>query len=123
MATESCLILGNIGELEQLFLNLLLNAYDATPYGGAVRVEDTRTEYAVTITVSDTGAGIAPEALGKIFEPFFTTKARGSGLGLAISSGIAQAHGGRLRALNLPTGGAMFSVELPLATSISATIA
>jgi PAS domain S-box-containing protein len=123
LATQSCLIIGNTGEIEQLFLNLLLNAYDATPNGGAVSVEAMRTDTSITITISDTGAGIAPEVLGKIFEPFFTTKARGSGLGLAISSGIAQAHGGRLRALNRPTGGAMFSVELPLTTSTSATIA
>jgi PAS domain S-box-containing protein len=123
LTAEPCVIVGNAGELEQLFLNLLLNAYDATPSGGNVTIEAVRTGTEIIVTVSDSGPGIPSDVLDKIFEPFFTTKARGSGLGLAISTGIAQTHGGRLRALNLPTGGAMFSVELPMAASTSATIA
>jgi two-component system, NtrC family, sensor histidine kinase HupT/HoxJ len=70
----------------------------------------------VTVTVSDSGPGIAPELLERVFEPFFTTKAKGSGLGLAISAGIAQAHGARLRALNRSVGGAVFTLEFPLAS-------
>src|SRR6266850_4739481 len=120
LAIEPCFIISNTGELEQLFLNMLLNAYDANPSGGTVSVEATRKKAEVIIEVSDTGAGIAPEVLDRLFEPFFTTKARGSGLGLAISSGIAQAHGGQLRAVNRPAGGAMLSVEFPIATSASA---
>jgi signal transduction histidine kinase len=115
---EPCVVLGNHAELEELFLNLVLNAHDATPGGGTIAVEMTRTDTHTTVTVSDTGPGIPPELQERIFEPFFTTKARGSGLGLAISAGIAQAHGARLRAGNRPSGGAVFTVEFPLASVV-----
>ena len=110
-----CRVLGDHQNLEQLFLNLLMNAHEATPPGGGLSVDVSREADQVTVTVGDTGPGIAPELLEKIFEPFFTTKQRGSGLGLAISAGVAQAHGARLRAANRPGGGAVFSVEFPLA--------
>jgi signal transduction histidine kinase len=74
------------------------------------------------VTVADTGPGIAPEWLERVFEPLFTTKARGSGLGLAISAGIAHAHGARLRAANRPAGGAIFTVEFPAASVVSAVV-
>jgi len=109
-------VLGDHQNLEQLFLNLLMNAHEATAPGGALSVGVTRDGEHVTVTVADTGPGIAPELLEKIFEPFFTTKQRGSGLGLAISAGVAQAHGARLRAANRPGGGAIFFVEFPLAS-------
>jgi PAS domain S-box-containing protein len=115
LGAEACVVVGNHQELEELFLNLLLNAHEATPAGGAIAVELTRAETQVVVTVSDSGPGIAPELLERVFEPFFTTKARGSGLGLAISAGIAQAHGARLRAANRATGGAVLTVEFPLA--------
>ncbi len=111
-------VVGNHQEMEQLFLNLMLNAHDATPAGGTIAVELTHAETHVTVTVTDSGPGIAPELLERVFEPFFTTKARGSGLGLAISAGIAQAHGARLRVHNRPTGGAVFTVEFPLASVV-----
>jgi len=123
LGAEARVVLGNHQEMEELFLNLLLNAHDATPRGGVVAVELTRTETHVTIAVSDTGPGIAPDLLERVFEPFFTTKARGSGLGLAISAGIAQAHGARLRATNRPTGGASFTIEFPPAPMASAVVA
>jgi PAS domain S-box-containing protein len=122
VGAEPCIVLGNHAELEQLFLNLLLNAHDATPNGGVVTVEVTRTDTLVTVTVSDSGPGVPPELLERVFEPFFTTKVRGSGLGLAISAGIAQAHGARLRATNRPTGGAIFTVELPVSNVVSAVV-
>jgi two-component system sensor histidine kinase AtoS len=118
-----CVVLGNAAELEQLFLNLLLNAHDATPSAGAVAVEVTATESHVIVAVADTGPGLAPELLERVFEPFFTTKARGSGLGLAISAGIAQSHGARLRAGNRAGGGAVFTVEFPLAAVASTVVA
>jgi PAS domain S-box-containing protein len=118
--SEPATVLGNPGELEQLFLNLLLNAREATPAGGAVCIDITRTETHATVAVSDTGPGIPPELLERVLEPFFTTKPRGSGLGLAISAGIAQAHGARLRPGNRTGGGAMFTVEFPLVTVVSA---
>jgi PAS domain S-box-containing protein len=123
LGTEPCVVRGNQEELVQLFLNLVWNAHDATPSGGAVTVEVTRTETHVTVAVSDSGPGIAPELLERVFEPFFTTKARGSGLGLAISAGIAQAHGARLRAGNRAAGGAIFTVEFPAAPVVSAVVA
>jgi len=106
------MIVGNAGEMEQLFLNLLLNAYDATPGGGSVTVRVATAERQVVATISDSGCGIPPELLEKIFEPFVTTKPRGSGLGLAISAGIVQMHGGRIRAVN-EAAGATFIVEFP----------
>jgi PAS domain S-box-containing protein len=110
-----CRVLGDHQNLEQLFLNLLMNAHEATPPGGDVRVAVTRGTDEITVTVADTGPGIAPELRERIFEPFFTTKQRGSGLGLAISAGVAQAHGAKLHADNGPGGGATFSVEFPFA--------
>jgi signal transduction histidine kinase len=123
LGAEPRVVRGNHDELVQLFLNLVLNAHDATPGGGRVSVEVTRTDTQVVVTVADTGPGIAPEQLERVFEPFFTTKARGSGLGLAISAGIAQAHEARLRARNQPAGGAIFTVEFPAASMISAVVA
>jgi PAS domain S-box-containing protein len=123
LGAAPCVVLGNPQELEELFLNLLLNAHDATPGGGTVAVELTRGDTQVTVAVSDNGPGIPPELLERVFEPFFTTKTRGSGLGLAISAGIAQAHGARLRAGNRPTGGAILTVEFPLAPVASAVVA
>ncbi len=118
-----CRVLGDHQNLEQLFLNLLMNAHEATPPGGTLSIAVTREAEHVTVSVGDTGPGIAPELLEKIFEPFFTTKQRGSGLGLAISAGVAQAHGARLRAANHPGGGAIFSVQFPLAPVTAPVIA
>jgi PAS domain S-box-containing protein len=122
LGTEPGVVLGNHPELEQLFLNLVLNAHEVTPSGGTVTLDVSRTETHVTVTVCDSGPGIAPELTERVFEPFFTTKARGSGLGLAISAGIAQAHGARLRADNRPAGGAIFTVEFPVASVVSAMV-
>ena len=118
-----CRVLGDHQNLEQLFLNLLMNAHEATPPGGTLTIAVTREAEHVTVSVGDTGPGIAPELLEKIFEPFFTTKQRGSGLGLAISAGVAQAHGARLRAANRPGGGAVFSVQFPPAPVTAPVIA
>jgi two-component system NtrC family sensor kinase len=113
---------GASNKLQQVFLNLILNARDAMPEGGVLRVEAKRTSNGsdgpnVLIVVSDTGVGIPQEKLGKIFDPFFTTKAAtgGTGLGLAVSYGIIQEHGGTLSAENSPSGrGARFTIELPV---------
>ena len=110
-----CRVLGDHENLEELFLNLLMNAYEATPPGGALRVTVRCAQEHIKVAVTDSGPGVAPELLERIFEPFFTTKQRGSGLGLAISAGVAQAHGARLQAANEPGGGATFSVEFPFA--------
>ena len=116
LGDSACLVLGQHTELEQLFLNLVMNAHEATPPGGVVRVDVTHDAERITVTIADTGPGIAPELVERVFDPFFSTKQRGSGLGLAICAGIAQTHGARLRAANAPNGGAVFSVEFPVAS-------
>ena len=117
----ACFVLGDEGELESLFINLLMNAHEATPRGGSVELELTASERAVVVEVADSGPGIPPERLRQLFDPFFTTKARGSGLGLTISAGIAARHRAKLRASNRPAGGALFTVEFPAATTVEAT--
>jgi len=112
-----CLVLGDHSELEQLFLNLLMNAQEATPPRGMVRIELAAGADRVTVAVVDTGAGIPADLLQQVFDPFFTTKLHGSGLGLTICASIVQAHGARLAATNRPAGGAVFTVEFPLVTA------
>jgi PAS domain S-box-containing protein len=113
-------VLGDHGELEQLVLNLLINAQEATPADGRITVRLIPSAEHAVIEVTDTGPGIPAEMLERVFDPFFTTKQRGSGLGLNICAGIAAAHRARLRASNATGGGARFSVEFPLATSLHA---
>jgi PAS domain S-box-containing protein len=115
LGEAASLVVGHHAELEQLFLNLVMNAHEATPPGGAVHVDVTHDAQRIIVSISDTGPGIAPELVDRVFDPFFSTKQRGSGLGLAICAGIAQTHGARLRAANRPGGGALFSVEFPMA--------
>jgi len=110
-----CLILGDHFELEQLFLNLLMNAHEATQPAGMVRVELAVTDGRAIVAVVDTGPGVPPELLERVFDPFFSTKERGSGLGLAICASIAQTHGARLKATNREAGGAVFTLDFPLA--------
>jgi signal transduction histidine kinase len=112
-------------EMEQVILNLVLNARDAMPNGGAlsisteacVRPSDTAIggddKQCVAITVSDTGSGIAEDDLDHIFEPFFTTKPDGTGLGLASAYGIVRQHGGNIRVHSEVGSGTRFTVYLP----------
>ncbi|MFL5620052.1 MAG: sensor histidine kinase [Gemmatimonadaceae bacterium] len=88
---------GNAGALEQLFLNLLLNAAEAVPPGGRARVVVQPRPDGVCISVEDDGPGILPELLGRVREPFYTTKEHGTGLGLSIAQRISDAHGAELR--------------------------
>jgi signal transduction histidine kinase len=117
-----CLILGDYAELEQLFLNLLLNSHEATPSGGMARVEVAVNAGRAIVAVVDTGPGVPPELMERVFDPFFSTKERGSGLGLAICASIVQTHGGRLKAANREVGGAVFTVEFPLAVGATLTV-
>jgi two-component system NtrC family sensor kinase len=111
---------GNSGKLQQVFLNLFLNAKDAMPQGGTLRVQ-TANGSGVRVIVSDTGSGIAPEHVGRIYDPFFTTKTsqregerRGTGLGLAVTYGIIQEHAGKIRVESHPGEGTAFHLEFPM---------
>jgi two-component system sensor histidine kinase HupT/HoxJ len=112
-------VAGSPGQLQQVVMNLVQNAADATEKARERRLEiGGRIEGGeAVIEFRDSGPGIAEENLGKLFDPFFTTKpvGRGTGLGLAISYGIVERHGGRLSAVNHPKGGALFSLRLPVA--------
>jgi signal transduction histidine kinase len=104
--------------LLQVFRNLTTNAVQAMSAGGTLRLITRHDPHrrVITASVSDTGPGLAPEALKHLFEPFYTTKAEGTGLGLAIAREIALAHRGELRAANRPDGrGALFTLILPVA--------
>ncbi|HEX8992949.1 MAG TPA: ATP-binding protein, partial [Anaerolineales bacterium] len=112
-------IQGNSGKLQQVFLNLFLNARDAMPEGGVLRVT-TGNGRSVNVTISDTGLGIAQENLGRIYDPFFTTKAgregtrRGTGLGLSVTYGIIQEHAGTITVESRVGEGTTFSLEFPM---------
>jgi len=113
-------IQGNAGRLQQVFLNLFLNAKDAMPGGGTLRVATLNGE-SVSVSVSDSGTGIAPEHIQRIYDPFFTTKtapregqARGTGLGLSVTYGIIQEHAGKIRVESHPGAGTTFTLDFPL---------
>ena len=113
---ESPLIIGNSGKLQQVFTNLLLNARDALPFGGSIRISTIPSDdHSLTIEVSDSGTGIAPENVAKIYDPFYTTKGvgRGTGLGLALSYGIVQEHSGHISVESTPGHGTTFRITLP----------
>lgn len=104
-------------ELAQVFLNLVLNAVDAMPEGGTLRVTSRLAEDGrLAVAFSDTGRGIPPEYLPRVFEPFFSTKDNGTGLGLAISYGIVQRHRGEIQVRSQIGEGTTFTVWLPAAT-------
>ncbi len=117
-------IRGDLRSLQQVLVNILQNAVQATPPGGTIRVEACAgTDGQVRISVADTGPGIPPAAREHIFEPFFTTKGvgKGTGLGLAVAYSLIKRHGGRIEAENPDSGGAVFTVRLPAAASQAAT--
>jgi len=111
---------GNPGKLQQVFLNLLLNAKEAMPSGGNLRVA-TLVNGHVEAVISDSGSGIAPEHMKRIYDPFFTTKTmpkpgdrRGTGLGLSVSYGIIQEHAGKIQVESAVGTGTTFHLEFPL---------
>jgi signal transduction histidine kinase len=108
---------GNSGKLQQVFLNLFLNARDAMESGGTLTLRTWSEDGFARIQVSDSGQGIPPEHLARIYDPFFTTKGarKGTGLGLSVTYGIVREHGGTIEVESHPGAGARFHVELPLA--------
>jgi signal transduction histidine kinase len=117
LAPRAPSIRGNKGRLQQVLLNLLLNARDAVGERGEIDVSTRQADGTAVLEVTDTGVGIPEEDLPRIFDPFFSTKGRGqgTGLGLSVSFGIVQEHGGRIRAESRPGELTRFRVELPLA--------
>jgi two-component system, cell cycle sensor histidine kinase and response regulator CckA len=129
---EPCIILGDATQLQQVLMNLCLNARDAMPRGGMLTIslgkkqldENSARKHLkakpglyVVVSVADTGTGIPPELMDKIFDPFFTTKplGQGTGLGLATTMGIAEKHGGFIHVESEPDKGTTFEVYFPAA--------
>jgi signal transduction histidine kinase len=111
------------GEIRQVFSNILANAIEASPAGGAITIRirnrknpKDQTSSGVRVSIADSGAGIPRDVVRKIFQPFFTTKENvGTGLGLWVSKSLVEKHGGSIRFKNrlIGTGGTVFSVFLP----------
>jgi two-component system NtrC family sensor kinase len=108
---------GSANKLQQVFLNLFLNARDAMPAGGMLEVRTAAHNGSVEIEIADTGGGIAREHIHRIFDPFFTTKpnGRGTGLGLSVSYGIIKEHAGKIDVRSTPGKGTSFHLEFPAA--------
>ena len=123
LAQQPPIVQGSAGKLQQVFLNLFLNARDAMPEGGLLRVRTETSEGEVRVRVSDTGQGISQEHIHRIYDPFFTTKAAragngdilrsGVGLGLSVTYGIVQEHAGTIRVESSPGQGTCFVLEFP----------
>jgi two-component system, NtrC family, sensor kinase len=123
LATTAPVVLGIEYKLQQVFLNLFLNARDAMPKGGWLSIATRATPDGATVEVADTGSGIPAEQLSRIYDPFFTTKdiGKGTGLGLSITYGIVQEHGGTITCDSAPGQGTRFTLALPLAATRSNT--
>jgi len=115
LGNELPAVRGSANKLQQVFLNLFLDARDAMPSGGILEVRTSAHNGSVEIEVVDTGAGIPREHIHRIFDPFFTTKAsgRGTGLGLSVSYGIIKEHAGKVDVRSAPGKGTSFHVEFP----------
>ncbi|HUE84662.1 MAG TPA: ATP-binding protein [Vicinamibacterales bacterium] len=115
LGSEAIVVMGDSAALHQLFLNLLLNAAQATPTNGHVEISTSHSERAVDIRIADSGPGISPALRERVFAPLYSTKAEGTGLGLAIARRIAVAHGGTLDVVESAHSGAVFLIRLPVA--------
>jgi two-component system, NtrC family, sensor kinase len=114
-------IFGNPGKLQQVFLNLFINAKDAMPGGGVLTVRTSSYDSVFRVEVIDSGIGISSDNLNKIYDPFFTTKemGRGTGLGLSVSYGIIQEHSGKITVDSSLGQGTRFILELPAARKVA----
>lgn len=111
-------IWGRGGGVRSVCMNLVMNAVQAMPQGGTLRIRTRGQGEAILIEVEDTGPGIPVDMLGRIWDPFYTTKppGTGTGLGLSISKKIVEQHGGSIKIENVEPHGARFTVELPIRT-------
>lgn len=107
---------GNGGKLQQVFMNLFLNARDSMPEGGKLRLATRQVNSELVVEVHDSGQGISKDDIKRIYDPFFTTKpvGKGTGLGLSVSYGIIQEHSGRIAVSSEPGRGTSFSLYLPV---------
>lgn len=103
----------NAADLRRVFTNLIVNAIQAMPSGGKLKITCEQRDGTVFTSVSDTGVGIPPEQQSKIFAPYYTTKTTGTGLGLSTAQKILLAHGGRIAVTSEPGKGSTFNVQLP----------
>ena len=108
------LILCCPGQLDQVFMNLIVNASQAISSRGVITIDTAATDTHVVVRISDTGEGIPPENIRKLFDPFFTTKTRGTGLGLSVSFGIVKSHNGIINVESEAGKGTTFTVRLPI---------
>jgi PAS domain S-box-containing protein len=124
LSASAPIVQGVEHKLQQVFLNLFLNARDAMPKGGWLTIATRHERGSAVVEVADTGAGIPAEQLSRIYDPFFTTKAigKGTGLGLSITYGIVQEHGGTISCDSQVGQGTRFSIRLPLAEAGRAAI-
>lgn len=113
LAEPSIRVRGVRDQIVQVILNLLLNAVQAMPEGGRVRLEAARRDGTVALSVADTGVGMDETVRRRLFDPFFTTREKGSGLGLSISYSLVHAHGGHIEVESAPGRGSRFTVVLP----------
>jgi PAS domain S-box-containing protein len=102
-------------QIKQVYFNLVKNAIEAMPDGGALKIAFTVGDAFLTIAFQDTGHGIPAQDMGRIFEPYHTTKTKGTGLGLMIVQRIVQEHGGQIEVSSKPQSGTCFRIRLPLA--------
>jgi signal transduction histidine kinase len=116
LATDIPKVFADADQLQQVFLNLFLNARDAMPNGGGLFIKTASEKSEIKIEIADEGFGIEEKDLKKIFDPFYTTKSAGSGtgLGLAVCYGIITAHQGKIEVSKNNSNGTIFSIFLPV---------
>ncbi|MEW6684903.1 MAG: response regulator [Candidatus Edwardsbacteria bacterium] len=108
------LIIGDDAQLQEVFINIILNAKDAMPEGGTLTLITNEQKNKIVVEIRDTGCGISEENLGKIFESFYTTKSKGTGLGLSISHSIIKGHHGKISVKSKVGQGTTFTIHLPI---------
>jgi len=114
LAEQELPVLGSAGQLEQVLVNLALNAQEAMPQGGELMVRTTLRDDVVQLQVSDTGRGISEEEMSRLFKPFYSERGdKGLGLGLWISHNIIEGHGGRIEVESQVGEGTTFTISLP----------